>query len=80
MNLTDFAASKAKGLVEVKRYGDSFNIVQRQFNAATGEEIAPQIATVSRQEVTAQRDAAQKTVTEANAIIAEFDRLTQPPA
>lgn len=75
MEMRSFRKAKEKGLVTVKKYGDSFNIEKRQFSPDHGEEIAPQVATVTRAEITAQRDAAQETVTEANALLAEFDAL-----
>lgn len=75
MQLKNFRAACAAGNVAVKRYGDSFNIEKRQFDPDTGSEMSPQIATVSREEIVRQRDEAQKTVDEANALLAECDKL-----
>ena len=78
MDVSKYAQSKAAGAVEMKRYGDSFQCVKKQFNPDTGVEILPTVSTFTEQQLLIQKDAAEKLLESVNVMLADLQALKQP--
>lgn len=75
MNVNNYRQSKQSGYVELKKYGQSFQCLKRQFSQDTGEEIAPQAATFTRKEIENQRSVCADTLADLDALLADIDAL-----
>mgnify|MGYP001615419380 CR=1 FL=1 len=76
MQVKNYRESKAKGHVTIKKYGDDFQCVKRQFNPDTGRETVPQIASFSQQEIQQQRDQLAVTIADCDALLADLAEVT----
>lgn len=75
MQISKYREAKAAGGVELKRYGNSLQIIKQQFHPDTGTEILPQISTFERAQILQQRDDAVELVADLNALLADIDKL-----
>lgn len=75
MQLASYTTAKAQGALELKRYGQSFQIVKRQFDPDTGAETVPATQTFTRAEIQRQRDEHAKALAECDALLTDLDAL-----
>lgn len=75
MDIAKYLESKLAGNVQLRNYGQSFQIVKRQFDADTGAEIVPQISTFTEQELIAQKANLEKLLASVNAMLADMQAL-----
>lgn len=75
MEIKHYPKHKEKGSCKLARYGQSFQMQVRQFDQHTGEETAPIVQTISREEIQRQRDELAAQLAGADALLADMDAL-----
>jgi hypothetical protein len=75
MDVSKYAKAKANNAVEMKRYGDSFQCIKRQFDPETGKETSPAISTFTEAELVKQQEAATKLLDSVNEMLADLRAL-----
>lgn len=75
MDVSKYVQSRDSGNVEVKRYGDSFQCVKRQFDPETGSETTPSIATFTEAELLKQKETVSATLANINEMLADIQAL-----
>lgn len=76
IDIKQYTALKTAGTIQLMRVTDkTFNVVCRQFNPFTGEELDPAVSQVNIDEITTSRDAAQANLDGLNSIIDDMNAL-----
>lgn len=77
MDVGKYAVAKASGKVTLQRYGQSFQCIKRQYDAETGVEVAPVIATFTEEELLRQKTAVEETLASIIAMLSDIAVLKQ---
>lgn len=70
-----YPKQKAKGAVTIAKYGDSFKIVAKAFDPATGEETLPVEGVVTRAQIQKERDVTAERLAALDMLLADMDAM-----
>lgn len=75
MQIHNFTETKEKGLVELRKYGENYTIIQNKFDERNGQPCAPEVEHFRREDITRQLEAHKKAVIDYTDFLAELDKV-----
>jgi hypothetical protein len=76
MNLIKYAALKKAGVVELRKFGEEMQILKRKFDPETGDELAPEIQSVTAELIKQERTNFVACVEMCDEILADMEQMT----
>jgi hypothetical protein len=76
MNLIKYAALKKAGVVELRKFGEEMQILKRKFDPETGDELAPEIQSVTAELIKQERANFVACVEMCDEILADMEQIT----
>lgn len=73
MDICKYPKQKEQGRAAVKKYGQQFQITVAQFDPDTGEQIAPVVQTITREQFQRERDRCAEQLAALDMLLADID-------